>query len=158
MAGLDMGPMLQVLIEFPGLPHRMQHVARIRGVDYVNDSKATNVAAAIASIESVDGTLVIVAGGQGKGQDFAPLGAALETRLRAAVLIGQDAARIEAALDTVRPVYLAADMDDAVEQAARHAEKGDTVLLAPACASLDQFANYGARGDAFAAAVRRLAP
>jgi UDP-N-acetylmuramoylalanine--D-glutamate ligase len=156
MAGLDLGPMLQVLTEFPGLPHRMQHVARVRGVDYVNDSKATNVAAAIASIESVAGMLVLVAGGVGKGQDFAPLGAALENRLRAAVLIGMDAARIEAALDTVRPVYTATDMDDAVAQAARFAEKGDTVLLAPACASLDQFENYGARGDAFAAAVRRL--
>ena len=156
LAGLDLGAMLQVLAEFPGLPHRMQHVARIRGVDYVNDSKATNVAAAIASIESVDGMLVLVAGGQGKGQDFAPLGAALEHRLRGAVLIGQDAAKIEAALDTVRPVYRAVDMDDAVDQAARYAEIGDTVLLAPACASLDQFANYGARGDAFAAAVRRL--
>lgn len=158
LAGLDVGPMLQVLAEFPGLPHRMQHVTQVKGVDFVNDSKATNVAAAIASIESVDGMLVLVAGGLGKGQDFAPLGAALENRLRAAVLIGADAAKIEAALDTVQPVYLAADMDDAVEQAARFAEKGDTVLLAPACASLDQFANYGARGEAFAAAARRLAP
>ncbi len=158
MAGLDLGPMLQVLTEFPGLPHRMQYVARVRGVDYINDSKATNVAAAIASIESVEGMLVLLAGGVGKGQDFAPLGAALENRLRAAVLIGTDARKIEDALDTVRPVYIADDMDDAVEQAARQAEKGDTVLLAPACASLDQFANYGARGDAFAAAVRRLGP
>ncbi|HEX5786911.1 MAG TPA: UDP-N-acetylmuramoyl-L-alanine--D-glutamate ligase [Woeseiaceae bacterium] len=158
LAGLEMGPMLQVLAEFPGLPHRMQHVARVRGVDYVDDSKATNVAAAIASIESVDGMLVLVAGGVGKGQDFAPLGAALENRLRAAVLIGEDAGKVEAAIDTVRPVYTATDMDDAVEQAARYAEKGDTVLLAPACASFDMFANYGARGDAFAAAVRRLAP
>ena len=156
LAGLDIGAMLQVLAEFPGLPHRMQHVARIRGVDYVNDSKATNVAAAIASIESRRQHAGARRRGQGKGQDFAPLGTALENRLRAAVLIGQDAAKVEAALDTVRPVYRAVDMEDAVDQAARYAEKGDTVLLAPACASLDQYSNYGARGEAFAAAVRRL--
>jgi UDP-N-acetylmuramoylalanine--D-glutamate ligase len=156
LAGLKIAPMLAVLTEFPGLPHRMQFVDRIDGVSYVNDSKATNVAAAVASIDSVDGMLVLIAGGVGKGAEFAELATALEDKLRAAVLIGQDAGKIEAALDTVMPVYRASDMDDAVGQAAAFAEKGDTVLLAPACASLDQFANYGARGDAFVAAVREL--
>ncbi len=156
LAGLPVAPMLQVLTEFPGLPHRMQRVATRRGVDFVNDSKATNVAAAIASIRSLKGDLVLIAGGVGKGATFEELGAALEGRLRAAVLIGESAPAIEAALDTVKPVYVAADMDDAVERAAAFAEKGDTVLLAPACASFDMFANYGARGEAFAAAVRGL--
>lgn len=156
LCGFDMGAMLQVLGEFPGLPHRMQFVARKGAVNYINDSKATNVAAAVASIDSIDGMVVLVAGGEGKGGDFAALAAALEGKLRAAVLIGTDAEAIADAVDTVMPVYFARDMDDAVCQAASYAESDDTVLLAPACASFDQFDNYGARGDAFAAAVGAL--
>ena len=156
LLGLSLPAMLQVLNEFPGLPHRMQFVARKGSVDYINDSKATNVAAAVASIDSVDGMIVLLAGGEGKGGDFSDLAAALETKLRAAVLIGTDADKIATALDTVMPVYFAVDMDDAVQQAAAYAETDDTVLLAPACASFDQFENYGARGDAFAAAVEAL--
>lgn len=157
LLGLDLAAMLQVLNEFPGLPHRMQFVARKGSVNYVNDSKATNVAAAVAAVESVDGMLVLIAGGVGKGSDYGPLAAALESKLRAAVLIGSDAEKIAGALDTVVPVYFAADMQDAVSQAATYAEADDTVLLAPACASFDQFANYAARGDAFRAAVEGLA-
>lgn len=156
LAGLDMASMLQVLCEFPGLPHRMQFVDRIGGVSYVNDSKATNVAAAVASINSVDGMIVLIAGGVGKGAEFDELAAAVENKMRAAVLIGEDAEKIAAALDTVNPVRFAADMNEAVRHAASFAEAGDTVLLAPACASLDQYRNYGERGDAFAQAVREL--
>jgi len=156
LLGLNMGPMLQVLTEFPGLSHRMQFVARKGAVNYINDSKATNVAAAVASIQSIDGTVVLVAGGEGKGGDFSELAAALEGKLRAAVLLGTDAEAIADAIDTVMPVYFARDMDDAVCQAAAYAESDDTVLLAPACASFDQFANYGARGDAFSSAVEAL--
>jgi UDP-N-acetylmuramoylalanine--D-glutamate ligase len=156
LCGFEMSAMLQVLGEFPGLPHRMQFVARKGAVNYINDSKATNVAAAVASIDSIEGTVVLVAGGEGKGGDFAALAAALEGKLRAAVLIGTDAEAIADAIDTVMPVYFARDMDDAVCQAASYAESDDTVLLAPACASFDQFENYGARGDAFAAAVGAL--
>jgi UDP-N-acetylmuramoylalanine--D-glutamate ligase len=156
LLGLDMPAMLQVISEFPGLPHRMQFVARKGAVDYINDSKATNVAAAVASIESVDGTVVLLAGGDGKGGNFNELAAALEGKLRAAVLIGQDAEAIADALDTVMPVYFAQDMDDAVCQAATYAESDDTVLLAPACASFDQYKNYAARGDAFSDAVKAL--
>ena len=153
---LPMSAMLQVLCEFPGLPHRMQRVRRLADVDFINDSKATNVAAAVASIQSIDGMLVLIAGGEGKGGDFSQLASALDGKLRAAVLIGVDAEQIAAALDTVRPVQFANDMRDAVEQAAGFAEAGDTVLLAPACASFDQFSNYMARGDAFAEAARGL--
>ena len=156
LAGLDLASMLMVLNEFPGLPHRMEFVRNFQGVDYVNDSKATNVAAAVASINSVDGSIVLVAGGDGKGGDFAPLADALDSRLRAAVLVGKDAQAIADALDTVNPVYLAEDMSDAVESAAGFAERGDTVLLAPACASLDQYDNFMARGDAFADATWEL--
>jgi UDP-N-acetylmuramoylalanine--D-glutamate ligase len=153
---LDMGAMLQVLSEFPGLPHRMQFVARRGAVNYINDSKATNVPAAVASIRSIESSVVLIAGGEGKGGDFNELAAALEGKLRAAVLIGTDAEAIADAIDTVMPVYFARDMDDAVCQAASYAESDDTVLLAPACASFDQFENYGARGDAFSAAVGAL--
>jgi len=156
LLGLEMPAMLQVVSEFPGLPHRMQFVARKGAVDFVNDSKATNVAAAVASIESVPGSIVLLAGGLGKDGDFSDLAAALEGKLRAAVLIGKDAEAIADAIDTVMPVYFATDMEDAVSQAAAYAESDDTVLLAPACASFDQFDNYGARGDAFSAAVKAL--
>lgn len=156
LAGLEMNAMLQVLVEFPGLAHRMQFVQRIAAVDYVNDSKATNVAAAVASIASIDGMLVLIAGGDGKGGDFSELAAAIENKLRAAVLIGKDAEAIADALDTVMPVYFARDMDDAVQQAASYAAPDDAVLLAPACASFDQYDNYAARGKAFCDAVGAL--
>lgn len=153
---LPMPAMLQVISEFPGLPHRMQFVARKGAVDYIDDSKATNVAAAVAAIGSVAGNLVLIAGGDGKGGDFAPLATALEGKLRAAVLLGKDAEAIADALDTVVPVFIVPDMADAVSRAAACAESDDTVLLAPACASTDQFANYAARGDAFRDAVEAL--
>lgn len=156
LLGLEMAAMLSVLVEFPGLPHRMQFVARVAAVDYINDSKATNVAAAIASIESVDSMLVLIAGGDGKGGDFSPLGVAVEDKLRAAVLIGKDAEKIAHALDTVMPVHFADTMGAAVSMAAQCAESDDTVLLAPACASLDQYRNYMERGDRFCAAVEAL--
>jgi len=158
LAGIDIPAMLQVLIEFPGLPHRMQFVDRVGAVGFVNDSKATNVAAAVASVNSVESMLVLIAGGVGKGADFDDLALAMENKLRAAVLIGKDAEKIADALDTVMPIYFATDMEDAVQQAAVYAETDDTVLLAPACASLDQYENYAARGDAFIEAVGALRP
>lgn len=156
LIGLELAAMLQVLIEFPGLPHRMQFVARIGAVDYINDSKATNVAAAVASINSVDNMLVLIAGGDGKGGEFSELADAIEGKLRGAVLIGKDAEKIARALDTVMPVHFAENMESAVHMAASCAESDDTVLLAPACASLDQYDNYMARGDAYCEAVEAL--
>lgn len=156
LMGLELPAMLQVLAEFPGLPHRMQLVARKQGVDFINDSKATNVAAAVAAVESIDGIIVLIAGGESKGGDFDDLSNAVSDRLRAAVLIGSDADRIADALADKALVVIANDIDDAVVQAAGYAESGDTVLLAPGCASFDQFPNYMARGDAFAAAVQGL--
>ena len=156
LLGLEMSAMLRVLVEFPGLPHRMQFVARVGAVDYVNDSKATNVAAAVASIESVDTMLVLVAGGDGKGGDFSDLAEAVDEKLRGAVLIGKDAEKIAHALDTVMPVHFADTMGAAVSMAAKCAESDDTVLLAPACASLDQYGNYMERGNAFCEAVEAL--
>ena len=156
LMGLELSAMLQVLAEFPGLAHRMQLVARKKGVDFINDSKATNVGAALASIASIDGIIVLIAGGEAKGGDFNDLSKALNDRLRAAVLIGSDAERIADALADAAPVHIANDINEAVVQAAGYAEPGDTVLLAPGCASFDQFPNYMARGDAFAEAVQDL--
>jgi UDP-N-acetylmuramoylalanine--D-glutamate ligase len=156
LLGLDTAGMLQVLVEFPGLPHRMQFVARIGAVDYINDSKATNVAAAVAAIASVDTMLVLVAGGDGKGSEFEDLAIAVEGKLRSAVLMGKDAEKIADALDTVMPVHFADTMKAAVGMAAECAETDDTVLLAPACSSLDQYSNYMQRGDTFCDAVEAL--
>lgn len=156
LIGLDMSSMLQVLNEFPGLPHRMQSVGHIADVHYINDSKATNVGAAVASIASVDGPVVLVAGGQGKGGDFDKLATSTGACLRAVVLIGEDAPQLEEAFAGLAPTERAGEMSAAVARAAELAEPGDTVLLAPACASFDQFANYQARGDAFCKAVEAL--
>lgn len=156
LLGLEMTAMLQVLVEFPGLPHRMQFVARIDAVDYINDSKATNVAAAVASVASINTMLVLVAGGDGKGGDFTDLAKAVENKLRGAVLIGADAEKIANSLNSVLPVQFADTMAAAVKLAANFAEPEDTVLLAPACASIDQYKNYMERGDAFCTAVEAL--
>jgi UDP-N-acetylmuramoylalanine--D-glutamate ligase len=156
LIGLDMSSMLQVLNEFPGLPHRMQSAGRIGDVQYINDSKATNVGAAIASVESVDGLVVLIAGGQGKGGDFDKLATSTCARLRAAVLIGEDAPLLEKAFEDLVPTEGAVDMPAAVVLAQDLAENGDTVLLAPACASFDQYKNYQARGEAFCHAVEAL--
>jgi len=156
MMGLELPPMLQVLNEFPGLPHRMQLVNRVGSATYINDSKATNVAAAIASIESIDGFVVLIAGGQGKGGDFEQLAKSVHRRLRGAVLIGQDGPAIGDALDGLAPTQRAASMQEAVTCAANLAEPGDTVLLAPACASFDQYENYQKRGEEFCHAVEVL--
>ena len=155
-AGLPMPAMLEALESFPGLPHRSQWIADVAGVRYVYDSKGTNVGATIAAVAGMPGPLVMIAGGQGKGQDFAPLGPAFRGKVRHAVLIGQDAALLAAALEGVCSVERAASMGEAVGAAARAARVGDTVLLSPACASLDMFRDYGQRGEAFAAAVRGL--
>lgn len=157
-AGLPRAAMLATLREFAGLAHRSQWVAEVRGVRYVNDSKGTNVGATVAAIDGLPGTLVLVAGGDGKGQDFAPLAAACRARVRAAVLIGRDAAHIDAALAGVCPTVTCGTLEDAVQAAARCAQPGDTVLLSPACASLDMFRDYAHRGDVFVAAVRGLSP
>jgi UDP-N-acetylmuramoylalanine--D-glutamate ligase len=153
---LPRDPCVAALREFAGLPHRSQWVADIRGVRYVDDSKGTNVGATLAAVAGMPGPLVVIAGGQGKGQDFAPLAQAFRGKVRHCVLIGQDAKLLAAALQGVTKTEFAPDMDAAVQSAANAAHTGEIVLLSPACASLDMFRDYGHRGDVFAAAVRRL--
>jgi UDP-N-acetylmuramoylalanine--D-glutamate ligase len=142
--------------EFSGLPHRMQWVAERRGVRYIDDSKGTNVGATLAAVAGLDGPLVIVAGGDGKGQDFAPLVAAFAGKVRAAELLGRDARAMGAVLQSVCAVRYHANLPAAVVAAAAAAQRGDTVLLSPACASLDMFRDYTHRGEVFAAAAREL--
>lgn len=156
--GTAPGQVLATLAGFGGLPHRCQRVATVGGVEFVDDSKGTNVGAAVAAVRGFTRPIVLIAGGLGKGADFAPLAAALAGRGRAAVLIGRDGPRLGAALAGVCPIEQAAGMDEAVARAAALARDGDIVLLSPACASQDMFEDYRARGDAFAAAVQGLAP
>jgi UDP-N-acetylmuramoylalanine--D-glutamate ligase len=154
---LPMQPMLDELREFTGLPHRAQWVADFNGVRYINDSKGTNIGATLAAVGGLSGPLVVIAGGDGKGQDFTPLAAAFRGKVRTAVLLGRDASLIETALTGVCHTARVAGMEDAVRAAARFAQPGDTVLLSPACSSLDMFRDYAQRGAAFAAAVQELA-
>ncbi len=153
VAGLPRDAMLQVLREFRGLPHRTEWVARKQGVRWFNDSKATNIGAALAAIQGFDGPLVVIAGGQGKGADFMELADGLGARVKAMVLLGEAAAEIEQAVNNRVHVEHAVDMQDAVRRAAVLTETGDTVLLSPACASFDMFSGYVERGEIFRQAV-----
>jgi UDP-N-acetylmuramoylalanine--D-glutamate ligase len=152
----DLGPALTELESFRGLPHRCQLIVERRGVQFVDDSKGTNVGATLAALDGLAGPLVLIAGGLGKDQDFTPLAAAARGKVRAAVLIGASAAELGAVLANICPVARADGMTRAVEQAAALAQSGDTVLLSPACASQDMFRDYRDRGEAFARAVREL--
>ncbi|MDH4259449.1 MAG: UDP-N-acetylmuramoyl-L-alanine--D-glutamate ligase [Gammaproteobacteria bacterium] len=153
--GMPRAAMTGALARFEGLPHRSQLVAEARGVRWIDDSKGTNVGATQAAIAGLPGPLVLIAGGDGKGQDFNPLADACRGKVRDAVLIGRDARPIGAAIAGSCAVHYAPTLDDAVAAAARLARPGDIVLLSPACASFDMFRDYAHRGDVFAAAARR---
>jgi UDP-N-acetylmuramoylalanine--D-glutamate ligase len=154
--GLPRRAMLAELREFPGLPHRAQWVADVAGVRYVDDSKGTNVGATLAAVSGLEGPLLVIAGGDGKGQDFAPLAPAFRGKVRRALLIGRDAPLLGRALAGACALEQCASLEAAVAAAARAARAGDTVLLSPACASFDMFRDYAHRGEVFAAAVRGL--
>ena len=145
------------LAGFRGLPHRLQRVAMRRGVAWFDDSKGTNVGAALAALRGLGRPAVLIAGGDGKGQDFAPLAPAVAAHARAVLLIGRDAPLLERALAASGvPLERCATLDAAVARAAALARAGDAVLLSPACASFDMFRDYRQRGEAFAAAVAAL--
>ena len=156
-AGVPYAPLVGAIATFRGLPHRLEKVATVRGVDYYDDSKGTNVGATIAALRGLARPAVLIAGGVGKGQDFSSLAQPVGEYARRVLLIGEDAGRIEAAL---APSGVAtercATLEEAVATAARHARAGDAVLLSPACASFDMFRDYKHRGDAFAAAAKAL--
>jgi len=155
--GLPLQPLLVALREFKGLPHRVELIGEADGVRWYDDSKGTNVGstvAALAGLAQGDTKLVLIAGGDGKGQDFSPLRSAVERSARGLVLIGRDAPLIEAAVAGAGvPIRRAASMDQAVALAAQAARPGDAVLLSPACASFDMFRDYRHRGEVFRLAV-----
>lgn len=158
-AGIAWQPALSVLRSYYGEPHRCQFVRSIRGVDFINDSKGTNVGATVAAIEGLSRPLVLILGGVAKGQDFTPVAAALAQRVcRAVFLIGQDAPLIaEALAATTIEVHTLERLDQAVMHSFAAALAGDIVLFSPACASLDMFSNYIQRGECFVEAVQELA-
>ncbi len=160
--GIEKTFIVKALIDFKGLPHRVEWVASINDVDYYDDSKGTNVGATCAAIAGMTKQgkpqkVVLIAGGDSKGQDFSPLLPAIQNNARAVVLIGRDAALIEAVLlPSNVPMYHAADLPEAVNIAKKIALSGDAVLLSPACASFDMFKNYVHRAEVFIEAVKRL--
>jgi len=158
VVGLPLDSMLATLKEFKGLPHRTQFVAEIKGVSWINDSKATNVGSAIAALVGLPGKHVLIAGGDAKDADFTELAAIVKQHCRAVVLMGKDALRIKAVLPENTQLEIVSTMSAAVVAAQSLAQAGDTVLLAPACASLDMFDNFEQRGDAFITAVEALMP
>lgn len=155
--GIDAVSLLPALRAFTGLAHRVEKVEEISGVTYYDDSKGTNVGATVAALEGLGTKSVVILGGDGKGQDFLPLKDAVAKHARAAILIGRDGPVISKAIaGSGIPVLNAADMNDAVCQAAVQAQPGDAVLLSPACASFDMFRNYEHRAEVFRAAVVQL--
>lgn len=158
---LPMPAMLNALKVFPGLSHRCQWIATYHGVAWYNDSKATNVASAKASIEGlgmdITGKLIVIAGGQGKNADFSPLRESLKQYARLLILIGQDASMMATALKNSVEIAHANSLETAINMAHAQATSGDAVILAPACASFDMFKNFEHRGDMFVQAVRNLA-
>lgn len=160
LAGVESSHIAAALTAFEGLPHRAQFVAELAGVAYIDDSKATNVGAAVAALDGLstgEGRVVLIAGGKDKGGDYAPIGERLQRCGRALLLIGEAAPLMERALSGGEyPVERADSLQQAVARARELAEAGDTVLLAPACASFDMFRSYGHRGEVFQRAVQQL--
>jgi UDP-N-acetylmuramoylalanine--D-glutamate ligase len=154
--GVDPEACRRGLAAFEGLPHRMVLVRELDGVRWYDDSKATNVASALASLGGLDERFVLIAGGRGKGDDLTALGELLRARGRAIVTIGETAEKFAALGGGVVPAIVAGDLGNAVTVARTLAQPGDAIVLAPACASYDQFKSYAHRGETFAAAVRAL--
>lgn len=154
--GLNIDAMCRALKKFKGLPHRMQRVAETQGIRWVNDSKATNIGACIAALQGYQRKVILIAGGDGKGADMSELTPIVKEKAKAVILMGKDATLIDQALDRCVLTRFANDMKEAVKIAAELAQAGDSVLLSPACASLDQYKSYADRGNKFAEAVMGL--
>jgi len=155
--GVSVDPLLSALREFRGLPHRMEKVAAFNGVTFYDDSKSTNVGATVAALNGMKQNVVLIAGGDGKGQDFSYLKQAVANNARAVVLIGRDAGIIATELkDCGVPLHFAVTMEEAMQKSFLLAQTGDVVLLSPACASFDMFRNYVHRAEVFVAAVKDI--
>ncbi len=160
-AGLPMNMLLHGLRDYHGEPHRVQSIAVVSNVEYVDDSKGTNVGATVAALNGLSANesgkrIWLIAGGEGKGQDFAPMREPVLRFVKGVFLIGKDAPVIAQALDGAVPLVMSETLQNAVSDAAKRAQAGDIVLLSPACASFDQFKDYVARADAFVAEVQEL--
>jgi len=159
-AGISFDHIRQVLRAYPGLPHRCQWVRTLDNVNWINDSKGTNIGATISAINGIGGAMqgriVLIAGGQGKGADFSEMAKPVADFVRSMVLIGEDAEKIAAALNNVVPIQRASSLEDAVLMARKQAQPGDVVLLSPACASQDMFKDFNHRGDVFTSIVNGL--
>ncbi|MCK5477410.1 MAG: UDP-N-acetylmuramoyl-L-alanine--D-glutamate ligase [Methylococcales bacterium] len=155
--GLNPDAMCNALREFKGLDHRMQKVGMVKGVTWVNDSKATNIGACIAALQGYQNKVILIAGGDAKGADMNELISAIKDKAKCVVLMGKDADDIDRAINGCVPAYRAKNIKDAVQIAAKMADEGESVLLSPACASLDQYKSYEERGEQFTAAVMELA-
>lgn len=151
--GLDLAAMCQALKKFKGLAHRMQKVAQVQDVSWVNDSKATNIGACVAALQGYDRKVILIAGGDAKGADMRELAPAVKARAKCVILMGKDARLIADALDGCVPMHFADNMKEAVRIARQNSQTGDIVLLSPACASLDQYKSYADRGNKFVEAV-----
>ncbi len=150
-------PLLDALFDFEGLPHRVQKVAEVRGIDFYDDSKGTNVGATVAALMGMTTRIVLIAGGDGKGQDFSPLRDAVAKKAKGVVVIGRDGDKIALAIESSGvEIVRAASMHDAVRAGFSLAQRGDAVLLSPACASFDMFRNYEHRAEVFVNEVRAL--
>jgi UDP-N-acetylmuramoylalanine--D-glutamate ligase len=159
-AGIELKHQLSVLQTFTGLPHRCQWVRTLEEVEWINDSKGTNIGAAISAIfgigSSMQGKIILIAGGIGKGADFTELRNSIAEYVRAVILIGEDANKIEQALKNTVPLIRASSLEKAVDLARLEAIPGDTVLLSPACASFDMFHDFNHRGEVFTQLVNQL--
>jgi UDP-N-acetylmuramoylalanine--D-glutamate ligase len=158
---LPLAPLLHAARQYAGEPHRVELVANVAGVEYIDDSKGTNVGATVAALQGLGAghaaRLILIAGGDGKGQDFSPLAAAIARHVKAVVLIGRDGPQIAAAIASTQvPVIHCDSLPQAVSAAAERASEGDQVLLSPACASFDMFTSYAQRAQVFVDAVREL--
>lgn len=154
--GLPRHDLLQHVRDFKGLPHRVEKVAEVAGVTFIDDSKGTNVGATCAALVGLDAPIVLIAGGQGKGQDFSPLKEALHGKARAVLLIGVDGKQVGDALDGASyPVEYCRTLPEAVAKAQGYAHRGDIVLLSPACASYDMFHGYAHRSQVFIDSIRQ---
>ena len=155
--GISKAEIAAGLKSFQKQPHRLQKIATIKGVTFINDSKATNTGAVVAALSQFEGGVYLIAGGRHKGEDYAVMRQAIRDRVSGLVLIGEAADSLAAALDGCCPIDRAATMEEAVRLAWSAASSGDTVLLSPACASFDMFTSYGHRGEVFVEAVQALA-
>ena len=156
---LPVPAMLEALGDFTGLPHRCERVAGAGGVDWFNDSKGTNVGATLAALNGLASgrkNIILIAGGDGKGADFSPLGSAIGKHVKSTIVIGRSAGEIAAVVPDRKTVFYATGMAPAVHTAFRLARPGDAVLLSPACASLDMFRDFAERGEAFKRCVAEV--